>query len=182
MIGLSRNTSMKSVTLKDAFLDALAMHELFHNGFIRANVIAYNARLADSLGISLGSQIEFPNDVKLLEHIEIGDLFIGLFDFIYNGESKIPVVEYIDQQRITAIGKQTIHPDRIYESWASAEIEAFKELSRIKKSKIKSITKKDGQQLEKLIFLQSDSYLANAQIDQRWVDNNVAYVQASDAY
>ena len=180
--GFSENISDESATLIGAYLDAMAMHELMQNGMISTNIIAHNSRLAESLDLSLDSLIVFPDSVYLNKYVIIKDLFIGLFHFI-NGKKDVRLKkELSNSQRIVAIGKQTIHPDRIYESWASAEIEAFKELSRIKKSRIQSIVKYGTYHLKKLIFLQSESYFTNARIDQRWVKNNVAYVKVSDDY
>ena len=142
VVGLSKKVSDESVTVKDAYLDALAINELLHNGAITANLIASRSKLADSLGISLGSQIGLPYGVVLIKKYTVGDLFCALFSFDYGKESINRNQLNISKERITAIGKQTIHPDRIFESWASAEIEAFKELSMIKISKIIILTLK----------------------------------------
>ena len=181
-VGLSKNVSKKSVSKKEAYLDALVINELFHNGAIMTNMIASRSKLADSLGLSLGSQIILPDGVTLIRKHTIGDLYCGLFSFDYGKESVKRKQMKIGKDRIKAIGKQTIHPDRIFESWASAEIEAFKELSMIKISKIQSITKKSGKKLESLIYLRSSSKFSNAKIVRRWIKNNVAHVEVSDTY
>jgi len=181
-VGLSKNVSKKSVSKKEAYLDALVINELYHNGAIMTNMIASRSKLADSLGLSLGSQIILPDGVTLIRQHTIGDLYCGLFSFDYGKESVKRKQMKIGKDRIKAIGKQTIHPDRIFESWASAEIEAFKELSRIKTSKIKSITAKDGKRRDDLIYLQSSSKNESAKIERRWIKNKVAHVEVSDTY
>lgn len=182
VIGLSKNVSNESVTLKNAYLDALSMHELLQNGAIRSNAIASRARIADSLGISLGSRVELPDSVELISCHTVGDLYCGLFCLTYEKGHAGRVKTDSDRDKITAVGKQTIHPDRIYESWASAEIEAFKELSRIKKSRVESIIKKDVHKTEKLIYLQSNSNFSNARIVRRWIEKDIAHVEVSDTY
>ncbi|MBC8213105.1 MAG: hypothetical protein H8E71_00470 [Candidatus Marinimicrobia bacterium] len=181
-VGLSKNVSKKSVSKKEAYLDALVINEMYHNGAIMTNMIASRSKLADSLGLSLGSQIMLPDGVTLIRQHTIGDLYCALFSFDYGKESVKRKQMKIGKDRIKAIGKQTIHPDRIFESWASAEIEAFKELSMIKISKIQSITKKSGKKLESLIYLRSSSKFSNAKIVRRWIKNNVAHVEVSDSY
>lgn len=182
VIGLSKNVSNQPVSLRNACLDALAMHELLRNGAIRANIIASRARIADSLGISLGSHIELPDSVELINMHTVGNLYCGLFRLSYKKGHASRVKSDPDGVRITAVGQQTIHPDQIYESWASAEIEAFKELSRVKSSRIKSISKRDVHQTEKLIYLQSNSYFSSARIERRWIEKDVAHVEVSDTY
>ena len=182
-VGIARYYSDESVTFENAYLDALAINELLRNGSIDANIIATRARLADSLGMNLSSSIELPKGVKLISSHRIGDLYCGLFSLTFeDGDVEEPVKSESGQNRITAVGKQTIHPDRIYESWASAEIQAFKELSRTKSSNIKSITKREMNRLEKLIYLQSSSRFLSARIERRWIKNNVAHVEVSDIY
>lgn len=182
VVGIAKLFSERSITIKNAYLDALTINELLNNGAIRANIIVSKSRLADSLGLSLGSQTEFPNGVQLIKDHAIGDFFCGLFSFDYGKESVDQNQSRQKKERIVAIGKQTIHPDRIYESWASAEIEAFKKLSRTKKSKVQSIIKKNKNKIEKLIYLQSYSNFSNARIERRWIKHNVAHVEVSDTY
>jgi len=182
IVGLSKKLSYESVTFMNAYLDALAINELLQDGTISANIIASHKKLADSLGISLDSEIEFPDGIQLIKIFSIADLFCGLFSFTYEEQPVGRAKVELNRKKIMAIGKQTLHPDRIFESWASAEIEAFKELSRIKKSKIKSIFKKNSSKFEKLIYLQSDSNFYSARIERRWIDHNIAYVKVSDLY
>jgi len=182
VVGLSKNISKESMSVKEAYLDALVINELLHNGAIRTNLIASRSKLADSLGISLGSDIVFPDGVNLIKKYTVGNLFCGLFSFDYRKEVFGNKPLNNEEDRITAIGRQTIHPDRVFESWASAEIEAFKELSMVKISKVKSITKKSGKKLDNLIYLQSSSNFYSAKIERRWIKNKVAYVEVSDTY
>ena len=181
-VGLSKNVSKKSVSKKEAYLDALVINELYHNGAIMTNMIASRSKLADSLGLSLGSQIILPDGVTLIRQHTIGDLYCGLFSFDYGKESVNRKQMKIGKDRIKAIGKEMIHPDRIFESWASAEMEAFKELSMIKTSKIQSITKTSGKKFEDLIYLQSSSNFYNARVERRWIKNKIAHVEVSDTY
>ena len=181
-MGVSKIFSDISITEKNAYIDALAINELLKNGAIRANLIISRSKIADSLGLSLGSQIMLPDGVALIRQHTVGNLFCGLFSFDYGKESVDQNQSRKKKERIVAIGKQTIHPDRIYESWASAEIEALKKLSRNKKSKVQSILKKNTNKIEKLIYLQSNSNFNNARIERRWVKNKVAHVEVSDTY
>ena len=182
VVGVSKIFSDISITEKNAYIDALAINELLKNGAIRANLIISRSKIADSLGLSLGSQIMLPDGVALIRQHTVGNLFCGLFSFDYGKESVDQNQSRKKKERIVAIGKQTIHPDRIYESWASAEIEALKKLSRNKKSKVQSILKKNTNKIEKLIYLQSNSNFNNARIERRWVKNKVAHVEVSDTY
>lgn len=182
VVGIAKYYSKESVSLKNAYLDAVAINELLRDGSIDANIISNRSRLADSLDISLGNNIKLPNGVKLISSQRVGDLYCGLFSLEFDSGDFDYVESDSEETRITAVGKQTVHPDRIYESWASAEIQAFKELSRIKSSKINSITKRGMNRLEKLIFLQSSSRFLSARIERRWIKNKAAHVEVSDIY
>ncbi len=180
VIGLAKNTSDISVTMKNAYLDALAISSFTNEGTLQTSTISYLKHLADSLNIELGSQIRLPRDIQLVESAKIADLYIGLFEIFWDDDIKSNDQNSENTLELTAIGKQTIHPDRIFESWASAEIEAFKELARIKSASISSIQKKDGRKFEKLIYLKSQSHFQQITVNRRWIENSVCHVQVSE--
>jgi len=182
VIGLAKNVSEVSVVLSNAYLDALALSVLASEGNIQTSEIGYLQKIADSLEIRLGSHFQLPENIKIIKSTIVADLFIGLFEITRNETDIIAEQPVAGVSKITAIGRQTLHPDRIYESWASAEIEAFKEVSKIKSSRVSSIVKKSGKKYERLIYLQSSTQLHQVRATRRWVKNNVCYVQVSENY
>ncbi|MBC8552494.1 MAG: hypothetical protein ISR95_02955 [Candidatus Marinimicrobia bacterium] len=180
VIGLSKNFSEKSISLKNAYLDAMAISIFTTQGNIQTRQISYLHHIADSLEIELGSQFRLPKNIKLRESAIVADLYIGLFEFNWEDGENSDSSQSNLQPQINAVGKQTLHPDRIYESWASAEIEALKELARISTATISSIEKKTGKKYEKLIYTQSRARLNRAKITRRWIKNNVCHVQVSE--
>lgn len=162
--------------------DALAMYYLTNGGEIRANTIFYKGRLADSIGLELGDELE-QLELKFIGETSIQDIYIAQYEYI-EPQTATPRGDSsgVSGQRIYAVGKQTIRPGKLYESWSSAEIEALKELSRVKEAKLRSILKEDGKGLQVLIQLQSHTRLNNARIERRWIAGNVLHVEASDTF
>jgi hypothetical protein len=180
VIGLAKNTSDNSVTLKNAYLDALAISSFTKEGTLQTSTISYLKHMADSLGMELGSQIRIPSDIQLIESAKIADLYIGLFEIFWDDDEISLDQNSVNTSELTAIGKQTLHPDRIFESWASAEIEAFKELARSTSATVSSIQKKENRKYEKLIYLKSKAQFHQIIVTRRWIKNSVCHVQVSE--
>ena len=180
VIGLAKNVSDNSVTLKNAYLDALAISSFTNEGTLQTSTISYLRHLADSLKIELGTHTRLPKDIQLIESATIADLYVGLFEIFWDEDTTDSDLTNVNTSNISAIGKQTLHPDRIYESWASAEIEAFKELTRIRSSTISSIQTKDSRKYEKLIYSNSQTQFHQLIVTRRWIKNNVCHVQVSE--
>jgi len=184
VVGIARNVSKRSVTLKEAGIDAMSMYELSREGVIRTNIISHKNRLADSLMLKLGDDIEFAQAIHLVKDTTVGNMFIAQFKITDERRSlnSTSIDESNEYKKVAAIGIQTIHPDRVCWSWQSAEIEALKELSFIKEAKVRSIYKSSKSRIEELIFIQSETQFNNVRVERRWVENNVAHVQVSDIY
>jgi len=180
VIGLAKNTSDNSVTLKNAYLDALAISSFTDEGTLQTSTISYLRHIADSLELELGSQTRLPRDIELIKSERIADLYIGLFEILWDEDTNRQDKNSANTSELTAIGRQTLHPDRIFESWASAEIEAFKELARTTSATISSIQKKDNSNYEKLIYLKSQAQFHQILVTRRWIKNNVCHVQVSE--
>jgi|TARA_B100000959_G_scaffold116672_1_gene122791 hypothetical protein len=189
-VGISQNFSKKNLSYKEAWLDAMTTIHYFRGGGIKVNTLSGNSGslrgIEDELKMAWTDRDNPANtsQVKLrkVRDFRIENLYLVLFEVF---GTKLQS----DGRVINATGKYPIEKKRVYEAWISAEAEALKELSRIKRSHVKSITKSGNIQLnsnlkknsfEKLIFLKSETEFYNARVVKRWVRNSHAYVKISD--
>ena len=189
-VGISQNFSKKNLSYKEAWLDAMTTIHYFRGGGIKVNTISGNSGslrgIEDELKMAWTDRDNPANlgQVKLrkVRDFRIGNLYLVLFE-VFGTQFQS------DGRVINATGKYPIEKKRVYEAWISAEAEALKELSRIKRSHVKSITKSGNIQLnsnlkknsfEELIFLKSETEFYNARVVKRWVKNSHAYVIISD--
>ncbi len=181
VIGLSRNYTARSASRDSSLLDASAMYHLANGGEIRANTLMYKGRVADSLGFNLEEELP-PVELTFVQEAAVQDLYMAQYEYPESpvADRRREVVE-ASGQRISAVGKQPIRLGKLYESWSSAEIEALKELSRLKAAKVRSIHKEEGsRQQQVLIEMRSQTRFYNARVERRWVEGNVLHVEVSD--
>jgi len=180
-VGIATAYSKPDVSRELAETDALAIYYLTHGGDITTNTIYTEGRLADSSGFNLDSlskKIRF----KRIHEAFVGTIYLALF--YVQIDNSLDITASIDRlaskNRVYAIGKQSVHTDKLYESWGSAEFEAYKELSRIKFSNVSSIQKMGVSRLELLIHLRSQTEFIDARIERRWQEGEMLYVEVSD--
>ncbi len=180
-VGIAKAYSKPDVSRELAETDALAIYYLTHGGAIITNTIYTEGRLADSLGLDFASVRE-KIKLKRIDEAFVGTIYLALFELQNNNamNTTISVDRLAAEDRVSAIGRQSVHLDKLYESWGSAEFEAYKELSRIKYSNVSAIEKMGVSRLEWLIHLRSQSELMDARVERRWQEGMMLYVEVSD--